>query len=64
VAGHVHRTIAAELAGRAVPTIPSTYVQARLDFSAGEIELVADPPAFAVHALLDGELASHVQPAG
>jgi 3',5'-cyclic-AMP phosphodiesterase len=64
VAGHVHRTIAAELAGRAVLAIPSTYVQARLDFNAGEIELVADPPAFAVHALLDGELASHVQPVG
>lgn len=62
VAGHVHRTIAAELAGRAVLAIPSTYVQARLDFSSGEIELVAEPPGFAVHAFLDGELASHVQP--
>ena len=62
VAGHVHRTIAAELAGRAVLAIPSTYVQARLNFNSGEIELVAEPPGFAVHALLDGELASHVQP--
>lgn len=62
VAGHVHRAIAAELAGRAVLTVPSTYVQARLDFNSVEIELVDDPPGFAVHALLDGELASHVQP--
>jgi Icc protein len=62
VAGHVHRTIAAELAGRTALAIPSTYVQARLNFSSGEIELVAEPPGFAVHALLDGELASHVQP--
>jgi Icc protein len=62
VAGHVHRTIAAELAGRAVLAVPSTYVQARLSFNSDEIEVVAEPPGFAVHAVLDGELASHVQP--
>jgi 3',5'-cyclic-AMP phosphodiesterase len=62
VAGHVHRTIAAELAGRAVLAVPSTYVQARLSFTSDEIEVVAEPPGFAVHAVLDGELASHVQP--
>lgn len=62
VAGHVHRTIAAELAGRAVLTVPSTYVQMRLSFHTDEIELTAEPPGFAVHAVLDGELASHVQP--
>jgi hypothetical protein len=61
VAGHVHRTIAGELAGRAVLAVPSTYVQARLIFSSDEIELIAEPPGFAVHAVLDGELASHVQ---
>lgn len=64
VAGHVHRTIAAGLAGRPVLTVPSTYVQARLNFSSSSIELVPDPRGFAVHALLDGELASHVQPVG
>jgi Icc protein len=62
VAGHVHRTIVADLAGRAVLAVPSTYVQARLGFCSAEIEFVADPPGFAVHALRDGELASHVQP--
>jgi 3',5'-cyclic AMP phosphodiesterase CpdA len=62
VAGHVHRTISAELAGRAVLAVPSTYVQTRLDFNSDEIETVDEPPGFAVHALLDGELASHVQP--
>jgi 3',5'-cyclic AMP phosphodiesterase CpdA len=62
VAGHVHRTIAAELAGRAVLAVPSTYLQARLNFTSPEIELAAEPPGFAVHAVLDGELASHVQP--
>jgi 3',5'-cyclic-AMP phosphodiesterase len=63
VGGHVHRAISAELAGRSVLAAPSTYVQARLDFGAEEIELSADdPPGFAVHAWLDGELVSHVQP--
>jgi 3',5'-cyclic-AMP phosphodiesterase len=65
VGGHVHRAITAELGGRSVLAAPSTYVQARLDFGAGEIELSADdPPGFAVHAWLDGELISHVQPIG
>ena len=62
--GHVHRTITAELAGRAVLTVPSTYVQARLDFRAEEFELAAEPAGFAVHAVLDGELISHIQPVG
>jgi 3',5'-cyclic-AMP phosphodiesterase len=62
VAGHVHRTMTAELAGRAVLTVPSTYIQTRLSFDSDEIETAAEPPGFAVHALLDGELASHVQP--
>jgi 3',5'-cyclic-AMP phosphodiesterase len=62
VAGHVHRTVYAELGGRTVLAAPSTYVQARLDFRPEEIVLSDDPPGFAVHALLDGELYSHVQP--
>jgi Icc protein len=61
VAGHVHQTIAAVLGGRAVLAVPSTYVQARLSFASTEIELTADHSGFAVHALLDGELISHVQ---
>jgi 3',5'-cyclic-AMP phosphodiesterase len=62
VAGHVHRTMVAELAGRPVLTVPSTYVQTRLSFNSDEVEIVAEPPGFAVHALLGEELASHVQP--
>jgi Icc protein len=62
VAGHVHRAVTGELAGRVVVAAPSTYVQARLDFRSQTLELVAEPPAFAVHALLDGALASHIQP--
>lgn len=61
VAGHVHRTIVSELAGRAVLTVPSIYLQAALDFEAPKLEMRADPPGFALHALRDGELSSHVQ---
>lgn len=62
VAGHVHRTIVAELAGRPVLTVPSTYLQATLDFTSTGIEMRPDPPGFAIHALRDGVLASHLQP--
>ncbi|HEX7311383.1 MAG TPA: phosphodiesterase [Gaiellaceae bacterium] len=62
VAGHVHRAICGDLAGRAVLTVPSTYVQARLNFGSEEIELADEPAGFALHAVLDGELISHVQP--
>jgi 3',5'-cyclic AMP phosphodiesterase CpdA len=62
VAGHLHRTIAGELGGRSVLTVPSTYVQGRLDFRAREAGLAAEPAAFAVHTVLDGEVVSHIQP--
>jgi 3',5'-cyclic-AMP phosphodiesterase len=62
VAGHVHRTMTGELAGRSVLTVPSTYVQARLELGSNELAFSDDPPGFAVHAVLDGELVSHVQP--
>jgi 3',5'-cyclic-AMP phosphodiesterase len=61
VAGHVHRTVYAELGGRSVLAAPSTYVQARLDFGAEEIRFSDDPAGFVVHVWLDGELVSHVQ---
>jgi 3',5'-cyclic AMP phosphodiesterase CpdA len=62
VAGHFHRTMTGELAGRSVLTVPSTYVQARLDFTLQELALAAEPAGFAVHAVVDSELISHVQP--
>ncbi len=61
VAGHVHRTIAGEVGGRAALTIPSTYVQSRLTFK-DEIEEADEPAGFALHAVVDGEVVSHVQP--
>jgi len=62
VAGHLHRAIGAELGGRAVMSVPSTYVQGLLDFGATSLELSDDPPGFVVHALIDGDLVSHIQP--
>jgi 3',5'-cyclic-AMP phosphodiesterase len=61
IAGHVHGTIVAELAGRAVLTVPSTYMQTALDFTAPKLTMRADPPGFAIHAFRDGTLASHLQ---
>jgi Icc protein len=62
VGGHMHRTMTGELAGRPVLTVPSTYVQMRLDLHAREVELTAEPAGFAVHTVVDGELVSHIQP--
>jgi 3',5'-cyclic AMP phosphodiesterase CpdA len=62
VAGHVHRTITGEFAGRDVMTCPSTYVQATLDFTAQEIELTEEPGGFLLHSLVEDQLISHVQP--
>lgn len=62
VAGHVHRAITAEVGGRTAMSVPSTYVQGLLDFDATELALSDDPPGFAVHALVDGRLVSHIQP--
>jgi 3',5'-cyclic-AMP phosphodiesterase len=61
VAGHMHRPVTAELAGRAVLAVPSTYMQARLDLLMTELETLPDPAGFALHVLRDGELISHVQ---
>ena len=38
-----------------------TSRQLRLDFAMTRLALSDEPPGFAVHALLDGELSSHVQ---
>jgi 3',5'-cyclic-AMP phosphodiesterase len=62
VAGHVHQTVLAELGGCIAMAVPSTFVQSRLTFGSDELGLEAGPPGFAVHALSDGALGSHVQP--
>jgi 3',5'-cyclic-AMP phosphodiesterase len=60
VAGHAHRPLAGQLGGRAVVVAPSTYVQLRFDLRTEEIDLGDEPAGFALHALRDGTLASHV----
>jgi len=62
ISGHVHRAVVGQLAGRPAIAVPSTYEQALLDFELPEIELSGDPPAFAVHTLIDGRLVTHLQP--
>jgi 3',5'-cyclic-AMP phosphodiesterase len=62
VCGHVHQTITAGIARRPVLVVPSTYMQARLNFSAAEIDLAPGAPrGFAVHALVGGEIVSYVR---
>ncbi|MGV1047760.1 MAG: phosphodiesterase [Solirubrobacterales bacterium] len=61
VAGHLHRVAASSLAGCPVISAPSSYMQARPDFAAGTVEVDGEPAGIAIHALLDGELASQVE---
>ena len=60
VGGHLHRVAASTVAGVPVLAAPSTYLQARPDFETEGVELVPHP-GFALHVLLDGELASQVE---
>jgi 3',5'-cyclic AMP phosphodiesterase CpdA len=60
--GHIHRAITAPFAGRVAMSVPSTYMQGELDFGADTIELVDEPPMFALHTFTDGVLVSHLQP--
>ncbi|HEY2638232.1 MAG TPA: metallophosphoesterase [Solirubrobacteraceae bacterium] len=62
IAGHVHRTAAGTLGGTAVTTCASTNLQARLQIGGTTLRFAPDPPAFALHVLVDGELVTHVQP--
>ncbi len=61
LAGHIHRPMVGSIGGRVAVAAPSTYVQARLDLAAEKLVFAEEePPALAVHTLLDGELVSHV----
>jgi 3',5'-cyclic-AMP phosphodiesterase len=62
VAGHFHRTIAAEVGGRSALTVPSTYAQLRLTFTEEDDFTIDEPAGVVVHAVTDGEVISHVQP--
>jgi 3',5'-cyclic AMP phosphodiesterase CpdA len=62
VAGHVHRTAFAQLGGCGVVTAPSTNLQARLELGARAFDFRPEPAGLLVHAELEGELVTHVQP--
>jgi 3',5'-cyclic AMP phosphodiesterase CpdA len=61
VAGHVHRAAFSRLAGVPVVTCAGTNIQSTLDFAARRLAVTNEPPSFLVHALVDGELISHLQ---
>jgi 3',5'-cyclic-AMP phosphodiesterase len=60
VTGHLHRTIVGAVGGVPVFTCPGVHLQLELDFKGGEIETNDDPPGYALHVLLDGDVTSHV----
>jgi uncharacterized protein (DUF1810 family) len=63
--GHVHTTMTTCFAGRPLLICPSTNSALRLDLRARDDLPFAsshEPLGFAVHALVDGRLVSHVQP--
>ncbi len=62
IGGHVHRGAFGVLGGCGVVACPSTNLQAKLELGSSEFVTVREPPAFAIHALVDGALVSHLQP--
>jgi len=60
IAGHLHRTVVGDLGGCGVLAAPSTYVQATLDLHASKLRFASEAPGFALHALIEGAIASHV----
>jgi 3',5'-cyclic-AMP phosphodiesterase len=63
--GHVHTTMMTAFAGRPLLICPSTNSAMRLDLRAREdlsFAVSGQPLGFAIHALIDGRLVSHVQP--
>jgi 3',5'-cyclic-AMP phosphodiesterase len=60
VTGHLHRTIVGAVGGVPIFTCPGVHLQLALDFKGGEIDTNDDPPGYALHFLLDGEVTSHV----
>jgi 3',5'-cyclic-AMP phosphodiesterase len=61
VAGHIHTTSVAAIAGHPALTVPGTYANAHLRLDADHLEFADEPPIFAVHVLANGELTTHVE---
>ena len=67
VAGHVHRAMTSRAGPCPVFTCPSVSIALALDLrpdAEPRVAVVDEPPALAIHVLLDGEVTSHVQPIG
>jgi 3',5'-cyclic-AMP phosphodiesterase len=62
IAGHIHRGAFGEVGGCGVVACPSTNLQIKLELGAEDFTLVREPPAIALHVLVDGELVSHLLP--
>jgi Icc protein len=60
VCGHVHRTIVGGVGGVPVLTCPGANLQLELDFESHQIDVTDEPPGYALHVLLDGQLTSHL----
>jgi Icc protein len=58
--GHVHRPMTGAVAGVPVFTCPGTHLQLALDLKTDALRVNDDPPGFALHLLLDGDVTSHV----
>jgi 3',5'-cyclic-AMP phosphodiesterase len=60
--GHTHRAAFGVLGGCGVFSCPGVHLTARLEIGAPGYEVVAEPPAFALHVALEGTVTTHVQP--
>jgi 3',5'-cyclic AMP phosphodiesterase CpdA len=62
ICGHTHRAAFTTLGGCGVFTCPGVHLTARLEIGAADYTMAAEPPAFALHVMLDGTVTTHVQP--
>jgi 3',5'-cyclic-AMP phosphodiesterase len=62
ICGHTHRAAFAVVGGCGTFTCPGVHLTARLEIGAPGYEVVAEPPAFALHVAVDGTVTTHVQP--
>jgi 3',5'-cyclic-AMP phosphodiesterase len=62
VCGHTHRAAFAVVGGCGVFSCPGVHLTARLEIGSPDYIVVAEPPAFALHVILDGTVTTHVQP--
>jgi Icc protein len=67
IAGHVHRAITGRTGPCPVFVCPSVHLTLALDLRPDgrpNVAVVDEPPALAIHLLIEGEVTSHVKPIG